>query len=1115
MIIVNRILRSSLKHVLGKYLKDKSLLDNLQIIGKQIELHDVELDTQEIYNSSKKYLHNSFKNITITEGIIDNITISLSKDIIDNIYIDGVHVTIQTSAGDKDLYASMIQSHLSSSINEERVGVDQVVDSIFEFENSPDMKEDYSDSSDNFSSEEENELSLKKLFSKSKRNIKLITKILKQFGDINIVISNVEVSVDDFAIYSKSNKIMIRYNSASTNKILPFDYVISTKDVKLKMGDKVILEHVGCDMNIMSGFAEMSVKSDMKVSISEMVLSNIIMLVKHVSKPLKRIKQLHRAFKKEVFSDSKLPKKLSSIKTVRMHMKKCELSYPDPVCLDRKFKILVEGINVDIANIPTKTMTARLSKIQIIFSKHTFIISKNIELGLTYIKNTIMSTSSCDDVFDDSDSSEDGEKDQIVAQSPFEDDKVRLFNTVVKPHPIAPKKHRQSYTDHTQKNSNILLQFRAQYTNMEVESVDVLDEFYKIVDGEVKKIIDKVKEDVAFTFGDISALQESIFEKDQTFTIDTCFSNLTVKEHTRELQIVSEQLKMFCSNRYWFGDMVKCELMNFDDDETNSIASLSYSSFAGSIPLQHLSLDTKKLTIFDLRKTIELYKIIPFQEDNGIFDFYFRIFKLYIYLSPFYLKMHKTEVFNSRDVTTGSEQFTVSSNKMVFYRQSDSSQPDPNVLRAEDPEYQFLVQLCLAQYTISITPIKALHKLSVNDIDLLFTAGTEKYISSLFGQVKDIISSMGSDDIDEQCELNEELQFNIIDDYSSGKGVSQQRYPIFECDVLKTVCTFVHNGSPRDQAIISLERMNFGIFEDSFNIGCKTVEVIDRLSTSVWNKAISIKDIYVSYSKDLLSIITKQEIRLNVDQDIIIFFSDFIPTNDDENGNEDINSDFCIHISKIDLAVNYKHKHTPRDSPFYWLTVLNFIPIRNSKVHIGEFDAFKISNVNEFYTQYLSHLLKFVKKDLGGLIKGIKPIQPMTNVISGGCKMIFVPVNVVRGHSIKRLTDQVRSITKKTSVSILEIGASLQTADYYGHKEGTSVFADQPKTIKGGLIKGTKSFTDGMTTIVTFITDDKADLLQLPSIIVKPFTGFLANTFLGACNQIDSDRYQRMKDKYK
>ena len=114
-----------------------------------------------------------------------------------------------------------------------------------------------------------------------------------------------------------------------------------------------------------------------------------------------------------------------------------------------------------------------------------------------------------------------------------------------------------------------------------------------------------------------------------------------------------------------------------------------------------------------------------------------------------------------------------------------------------------------------------------------------------------------------------------------------------------------------------------------------------------------------------------------------------------------------------------------------------------------------------------------------------------------------------------QLTQQIKNITRKTTVSVLEIGGSLQTADYYQHPPNSSVFSNQPKNIKDGLSKGTRSFTDGMTTIVTFITDENADLFQLPSVLVKPFAGFLANTFLGVCNQIDPERYQRMQDKYK
>lgn len=1160
MLLVKRLLKSSLKHFIGKYLKDKSLLDNLEVVGKQIELKNVQLDTHQIYETSKKYLHDSFNRVTVESGNIDSITVSLSSELIDNVCIDGVHLNIKTNnstieTGNSN--ESVLQSQfIEQSHSDSHFQSQFQTDSIFAFEEKEELSSDSRSSesvSDNISG---NNSPLKDLFSKSKRNISLIAKLLKQLGNVNVVITNVRIEIDDFVISALTNKICIRYNSNHPNELFPFDCSLKLQGLNVTLNEKNILSDASIQLEIEQCYATIRSDNDIKMSIDNIVIGSVIKIFKHITKPLKRIQHITKQFKqhlREINANEGAEDITSTkyLKTIQLDMKQCEINYPVPQHIkdnnqgvNDNFVFYITGLNGDVALVPKKTVTVNIDCIGLNLSKQTWLSSRNVDIGFTYTNHIAGAGVGYNTQCSSDSDSEESFTDVVVAQSPFESDKVRLFNRVVKPHPVAPKLHRQSYTTQTQKSSNILIQLAAEYTNIDIQSIKVVDELYSIINNEIQQIIDLVKREDNQSKLNVenfkSIFQESIFEKEQTFTIDTSFRHLTLKDHkSTKLQCIAEELKLFCCNRYWFGDVVSLEIFDTADSvdkhgETyhTSIGKIIYSSFAGSIPLQHLSLDAKKIEINDIDRLIEVYKLVQLEPDEGVFDFYFRIFKFCIYHNKFYIKLHKTEIFNAKDCVTGHDQINVAANKLIVY----ANNSDRNV----DIQYKFLSQFHIVQYTAVITPGSTFHKLSINDTDVLYTLGTEQIIHDLIDDIKNIVSSISNKSNPEtvippsqppQQSPQQSIHNSLIVDYAQHHH-SNTEIPMFKCTILKFSCTFAHPNSPRDQVIVSIKKFGLDILDQSIDVECGLIEVIDRLSTSVWNKAAKLEDIKISKSEKFLSFSTKKQIHLNIDQDIIMFFAEFMPesenvtdrsiVNDSNRPSQNTKPDkrtnsegISIHMSRLDLNVNYKHKHTPRDSPFYWLTILNFIPIRDSKIHILDFDAFNICNIEQFYTQYLTHVLKYVKKDLGGLIKGIKPIKPITSVVAEGCKLILVPVNAVRGQSIQRLVNQVRNITSRTTVSVLEIGGSLQTADYYQHRNGSSVFTNQPKTIKDGLVKGHKSFTDGMTTIVTFITDDNADLFQLPTVLVKPFTGFLANTFLGTCNQIDPSRYQRMKDRYK
>jgi len=236
MIFIKRLLKSSLKHFIGKYLKNKNLLDELEVIGKKVELKNIELDTEQIYETSKKYLHDSFNRINVKRGEINSIVEYLSNtELVDNIFIDGVELDIKTTNKDIDIDDSVIQS---TNIDE---STNQQTDSIFAFERgNPENSDSSEDSTD--SGNPNDDSPLKGLFTKTKRNISLISKLLKQLGNATIVISNIKVCIDEFTVTSGDNKIVIKYNPNHPNQMFPFDYFITIDGLSVQFKDEIILK---------------------------------------------------------------------------------------------------------------------------------------------------------------------------------------------------------------------------------------------------------------------------------------------------------------------------------------------------------------------------------------------------------------------------------------------------------------------------------------------------------------------------------------------------------------------------------------------------------------------------------------------------------------------------------------------------------------------------------------------------------------------------------------------------------------------------------------------------------------------------------------------------------
>lgn len=1230
MLIVKRLLKSSLKHLLGKYLKDKQQLEDLDIINGQLELNKLEIDTNALYEASEKLMGDAFQKIRVKRMCIDHTVVSFSKDILSEIYIDGVHVEITTTEPRDDVSTTLSSASASAFVNSaddrnERNTKSKYTDSIFPLDDESDTSED------SITSDEEDIYDVKRsqgiaysdinIFSKAKRGVTLLTGLIKQIGNVNVVITNINIAIDDFTVESPFNKLVIRYNQKHANQTFPFDYVLSVTGITVKYKSKTIVSNFGFECNLENRSMTFKALHDTRIDLSTTVLKVIYRLIQHVQTPIKRLKHIRKQFKKE-FNQTQV-----SVSSVHLEVSKIRaaiklyrdgetvhVNAPDNgIRHESKYYVTCE-LNGYVGDIlvtqpqpqphsqsqseqsKSITFTSKIDKFQIrckgIDTNKVLynMCVRQLQIGLSRsdpacddnVENTnVKITKGIQDLMRDVEYTyTESNREQTIALSPFEKDKVRLFNKVVKPYPVGNKQHRKMYNNRVEEMSVYVV--KMSLSNGIIEMCD-LRLLQPSVDGLMMCVNDICE--VRSTMGEnMYAVDDN--DNSNNDNIKTCYdisvNNFVVKELANRYEGVISGVNLHCSlgtgtYNYTSLDIAHALLTKVDETDNNrlkNILMLYTLALATDTPAKHLSVDANQVVLYDIAEFIKVYRMLPQPpKSDERMEIFIRVYKPCIYYDDFYLKLSKLEMFNAIDRSTGTDidQFNVASNKLILYRKIkneekmyEHSKRIDNI--EDDYEYQFLLQLQHPQYVYSVN-----HVLTVNDADLLYLKDTHVYVLKFVDCIKSIIATIKGDEDStietetetktkaeaeaniETVEVKDTELFNVITSYGSEMQVTTNNVvkPWLEVNVLKFQATMVDANNPRDQVLVILNKFAYSIGNNQMDFSCGLLEIIDRLSTSVWNKAVIMKDIGCCYmypaKSKMLSFATNGIVHLNIDQDIGLFLSEFFVSNDNNINEQGTSADeedseveqdvepFCVHLSKFDLILNYKHKHTPAGSYFYLLTLLNFIPIRNSEIHIGSFDGYNLKTMKQFITEYFKHLLIYIKKDLGGLIKGIKPIQPLTKIVEGGCKLILIPVGAVKGQSLQRLAQQAKDVTRETTISILEVGGSLQTEDYYHthphahthpysqtHPHSTtsqiqnkSVFSNQPQCLKDGVVQGANSFTEGMTTIVTFITDDNADLFQLPAILIKPFAGFLANTFLGACNQIDPERYQRIKDKYK
>jgi len=194
---------------------------------------------------------------------------------------------------------------------------------------------------------------------------------------------------------------------------------------------------------------------------------------------------------------------------------------------------------------------------------------------------------------------------------------------------------------------------------------------------------------------------------------------------------------------------------------------------------------------------------------------------------------------------------------------------------------------------------------------------------------------------------------------------------------------------------------------------------------------------------------------------------------------------------------------------------------------VDEFKAFDLHSPDEFGIKFALFALGKNKTNIARMITGFKPLRTPTKLFKNAAELILVPLSpLVSGETTKmtEMITQARQAATQTVVSVMELGPAMNVQPVRRpatHQEmrlsgPRSLHSNQPSSVKEGFSRAGQVFKQDMNTIIAFVTGDERniDIFDLPVMVLRPFTAPVSEILNGMCNQIDHQRYERLKDKY-
>lgn len=706
-----------------------------------------------------------------------------------------------------------------------------------------------------------------------------------------------------------------------------------------------------------------------------------------------------------------------------------------------------------------------------------------------------------------------GIEEMTGASSPFEDDKVFLFRAQPIPHPIASIAHYKAQQE-LMSAHRVLIKCSVFRT-----SSLVLDEWLELASQ-------------AFTF-------LPILDEDNNKLDDARLITFELKvEHQIELRVAPFPLVTIAKPSFFKGTTeywsVKASQVVVGDQGT--IGLLHGIRLAGE-GLKRVSVDIKAGFVADLDTIMDLTKYLPpLDPDQPPMDLFIRVKQAKL----------RANRYHCRDVRAAN---------IEVFTGNDGSCVTITAGRAESKSTE-----AASYYGIRATALQV----TIGD-DPTFVKVSVAALSGIASNedLKDVIAAIiGSTrpearpHADEPAHREEEDAFrivfkreDIIRNYMHGQVAPFYiRRPAKEKAARARWKVTVRQSrlklyNVNEQALghveLVIDLLKIRLFTDAkLLVSVERAECLDRIKESVWNKAIIMRGLCLVLQKNgqlrmkiggkntsPYSRSRKEDVTLSLDQCFLDYIGQFISTlssssstpeearNIVEQGEDEEEQDqvwlASVCVTPFKARLDYKPSKDS-STPIY----LRYLPLRSAVLKVDRFDAFDLTGPEELGMRFALHSLGESGRNLGRILAGFKPIRTPANVFRNAAELVLVPLNAQRG-GLTQVINQARQAATRTAISILELGPAVNVRSIDANP-GVSIHSNQPRGIKEGLARAGHTFKRDVTTVVAFITGDRrnVDLFDLPVMVLRPFTAPLTEILNGMCNQLDRERYERLKDKY-
>lgn len=389
-------------------------------------------------------------------------------------------------------------------------------------------------------------------------------------------------------------------------------------------------------------------------------------------------------------------------------------------------------------------------------------------------------------------------------------------------------------------------------------------------------------------------------------------------------------------------------------------------------------------------------------------------------------------------------------------------------------------------------------------------------LTKIVGNVTDILKTSDSKTKTSEVKEFRLEQHLIIKNYinqirENTPPVVNDNVTIVKVSVTKT-CIQLCQDKPDNYAELNIDCLKIRVEPNSKKITFDNLQCLDKTARSSFNKAIVIRGATITLTdkEDYVCVFGQPSIRgkgrledvsLAIDQTFLDYLVTFTKTIKFPTTTGDApNVVRSIRISEVKMRVNYRPSSGQGETE---VGLLKWMPIKEAVIKMQAFDGFGLT-IDELSVALGIHFMQD-KKNIARLFGGIKPIRAPLEIFKNVTELILIPMHPVSpGYSndvMGRLA-QMRHISAKTIVSVLELVPSSE---------------QQPSGIKQGILQAGQTFQRDMNTIVAFVSGDNAntDLLDVPMMIIRPFTSPISSLITGVCNQLDPVRLERLQNKYR